>query len=91
MSLQPCKALEYLSEKNVVHRDISARNCLVGDKLKVKLADFGLSRGTAVDDGKNYYKKVMNFDFLGPERKHLQTFITKLSDSFLKIEYKLYF
>merc|ERR1712176_1065033 len=57
MSLQPCKALEYLSNKNVVHRDISARNCLVGDKLSVKLADFGLSRGTAVDDGKNYYKK----------------------------------
>ena len=59
MSLQPCQALEYLANKNVVHRDISARNCLVGDKLTVKLADFGLSRGTAVDDGKNYYKKVI--------------------------------
>ena len=63
MSLQPCKALEYLSDKNVVHRDISARNCLVGEKLSVKLADFGLSRGTAIDDGKNYYKKVFHSNF----------------------------
>ena len=61
MGIQPCKAIQYLSSKNIVHRDISARNCLVGANNIVKLADFGLSRGTARDDGKNYYKKVMCF------------------------------
>ena len=38
-------------------RDVSARNCLVGDNLVVKLSDFGMSRETA-GQGKNYYKKV---------------------------------
>ena len=54
---QPCSAVEYLADKNIVHRDISARNCLVGKNLTVKLADFGLSRGTGDAAGKNYYKK----------------------------------
>ncbi|KAL5265444.1 hypothetical protein ACHWQZ_G006227 [Mnemiopsis leidyi] len=79
MSLQPCKALEYLSNKNVVHRDISARNCLVGDKLSVKLADFGLSRGTAVDDGKNYYKKdggMVPVKWMAPEALNFGKYTT---------------
>ena len=42
---------------NYSTRDVSARNCLVGDKLVVKLSDFGMSRETA-GQGKNYYKKV---------------------------------
>ena len=29
---QPCSALEYLASKNMLHRDVSARNCLVGTK-----------------------------------------------------------
>ena len=62
MGIQPCKAIQYLTSKNIVHRDISARNCLVGSENIVKLADFGLSRGTARDDGKNYYKKVNLLD-----------------------------
>ena len=56
MCQQPCDALEYLSSKHLVHRDVSARNCLVGENLLVKLADFGLSRDTS-DNAKNYYKK----------------------------------
>ncbi|VDO27673.1 unnamed protein product [Heligmosomoides polygyrus] len=35
--------LEYLHGKNVLHRDIAARNCLYGDN-KVKISDFGLTR-----------------------------------------------
>ena len=58
MSVQPCTAIEYLASKNIVHRDISARNCLVGEDLVVKLADFGLSRGTKAGAGKDYYRKV---------------------------------
>ncbi|CAD6199157.1 unnamed protein product [Caenorhabditis auriculariae] len=43
MILQAAWGLEYLHMKNVLHRDIAARNCLYGDG-KVKIADFGLSR-----------------------------------------------
>ncbi|XP_013384387.1 vascular endothelial growth factor receptor 1 isoform X4 [Lingula anatina] len=37
-------AMEYLSSKGIVHRDIAARNVLVGKDKLVKLCDFGLSR-----------------------------------------------
>jgi serine/threonine protein kinase len=49
--------MQYLVQKNIVHRDLSLRNLLVGrgnelDKYIVKISDFGLSRIM----GKNYYK-----------------------------------
>ena len=50
---QIANALEYLSAKQVVHRDIAARNCLVFGFHLVKLADFGLSR---LLQDHNYYK-----------------------------------
>ena len=44
---QIANAMVYLSDCGFVHRDIAARNCLVGDKnasqLEVKLSDFGLA------------------------------------------------
>ena len=39
-------ALVYLAEHCYVHRDIAARNCLVGGGLKCKLSDFGLTLKT---------------------------------------------
>ena len=47
--------LEYMTSQSIVHRDIAARNCLVGPNLSVKVADFGLSRSLAMS---NYYSKV---------------------------------
>ena len=47
--------LEHMVSQSIVHRDIAARNCLVGPNLVVKVADFGLSRSLAMS---NYYKKV---------------------------------
>jgi len=44
---QIASAMVYVSDCGFVHRDIAARNCLVGDKnasqLEVKLSDFGLA------------------------------------------------
>ncbi|GJP55930.1 hypothetical protein CLOM_g14944 [Closterium sp. NIES-68] len=45
------RGLEYLHEFGVVHRDIKPANVLLDDKMKAKLADFGLVRhgeGTSV-------------------------------------------
>ena len=45
--------MEYLAEMKFVHRDMAARNCLVGDDLVVKIADFGMSRDIYASE---YYK-----------------------------------
>uniref|UniRef100_A0AAV2J5D6 Protein kinase domain-containing protein n=1 Tax=Knipowitschia caucasica TaxID=637954 RepID=A0AAV2J5D6_KNICA len=41
---QTARALDFLSQRNVVHRDVAARNVLVSEQKILKLGDFGLSR-----------------------------------------------
>ena len=44
MSTQIANGMKYLSSENFIHRDLATRNCLVGENLQVKIADFGMSR-----------------------------------------------
>nr|CDJ93716.1 SH2 motif and Tyrosine protein kinase domain containing protein [Haemonchus contortus] len=37
------RGMAYLQSKEIIHRDIAARNCLLGEKDEVKISDFGLS------------------------------------------------
>lgn len=50
---QVSAGMEYLASQHFVHRDLATRNCLVGDKLKVKIGDFGMSRDVYSTD---YYR-----------------------------------
>ncbi|XP_022124039.2 uncharacterized protein LOC110999334 [Pieris rapae] len=43
-------ALEYLTERRLVHRDIRAANCLIDKKRSLKLADFGMARELDEED-----------------------------------------
>ena len=56
---QIASAMAYLESMRIVHRDIAARNVLVGTAglATVKLNDFGLSRTLSTSD---YYRKVSN-------------------------------
>ncbi|XP_050362014.1 uncharacterized protein LOC126781200 [Nymphalis io] len=41
---EAARALEYLTSKRLVHRDVRAANCLVDKNRLLKLADFGMAR-----------------------------------------------
>jgi serine/threonine protein kinase len=41
---QICNAMIYLTEQNIIHRDISARNVVLKSDLTAKLCDFGRAR-----------------------------------------------
>lgn len=57
VSQQVAAGMAYLSERKFVHRDLATRNCLVGEEMVVKIADFGLSRNIYSAD---YYKANEN-------------------------------
>ncbi|XP_053908929.1 tyrosine-protein kinase receptor UFO [Cuculus canorus] len=42
--------MSYLSQRNFVHRDLAARNCVLDDRLRVLVADFGLAKRVGGDD-----------------------------------------
>ncbi|CAG5122081.1 unnamed protein product, partial [Candidula unifasciata] len=44
LSLDTARGLQHLADKQIIHRDVAARNVLLGDKLVAKIADFGLSK-----------------------------------------------
>ncbi len=52
----------YLHRKDIVHRDLACRNCLLFRDGIVKIGDFGLAR--SVQGSRSYYK-VINKGIIG--------------------------
>ncbi|XP_075212410.1 tyrosine-protein kinase transmembrane receptor Ror-like [Lycorma delicatula] len=67
-ALQIAAGMCYLASQRFVHRDLACRNCLVGENLSVKIADFGMSRDIYTCD---YYKvgesKLLPVRWMSPE------------------------
>eukprot|EP00051_Salpingoeca_urceolata_P013407 m.168364 g.168364 ORF g.168364 m.168364 type:complete len:2368 (-) comp17788_c1_seq1:158-7261(-) len=62
------QALEHVASQNVVHRDIAARNVLVGSTIEdVKLADFGMSRTLTGDTYQKLSQDKVPVKWLAPE------------------------
>ncbi|XP_063830579.1 tyrosine-protein kinase hopscotch [Ostrinia nubilalis] len=61
--------MEYVSRKNIVHRDLATRNILVVDKYHVKISDFGLARAIPKDDDKYKLKteRLLPINWYAPE------------------------
>ena len=51
MCIDACSGMVYLDSNNCIHRNLAARNCLVGEEDIVKISGFGMSQ---VEDGGIY-------------------------------------
>uniref|UniRef100_A0A914C5E6 receptor protein-tyrosine kinase n=2 Tax=Acrobeloides nanus TaxID=290746 RepID=A0A914C5E6_9BILA len=76
-SHQLASALSYLHERQFIHRDIAARNCLVATPQCVKLSDFGLSR--QLEDEPIYTSSYgkLPIKWMAPESLNFRKFTTK--------------
>uniref|UniRef100_A0A3Q3W5X5 receptor protein-tyrosine kinase n=1 Tax=Mola mola TaxID=94237 RepID=A0A3Q3W5X5_MOLML len=54
-SFQVAQGLDFLADKNCIHRDVAARNVLLTDRREAKICDFGLARDIMNDS--NYVVK----------------------------------
>lgn len=66
---QVSKAMEFLAEKRIIHRDVAARNVLVFSQSLVKLCDFGLSKKCDSDLNYEYVtdgQKALPYKWMAP-------------------------
>ncbi|EDV23928.1 uncharacterized protein TRIADDRAFT_15161, partial [Trichoplax adhaerens] len=78
--VQAASALNYLSNLRVIHRDIAARNCLLGENKHLKISDFGLCKDIYADQ---HYKmqKMKNVPLRwSPPEVLLRSLYTEESD-----------
>ncbi|TGZ59143.1 hypothetical protein CRM22_009240 [Opisthorchis felineus] len=60
MSIDIAQGVQYLHSKNLIHRDIACRNCLVASDHVVKIGDFGLTRERTTNRPDGYYRFTRN-------------------------------
>lgn len=76
---QILKGLKHIHENDIIHGDLNPMNIFFGDKMEVKIGDFGLSKKT--DDKDNFIDSDSygNVLYMSPETE-LKYLINKKSD-----------
>lgn len=78
LATQVAAGMEYLTGHSVVHKDLAARNVLVGEQLHVKISDLGLSQEIYTSD---YYrvnpKTLLPIRWMAPESIAFGKFTTE--------------
>jgi serine/threonine protein kinase len=77
MSLQVASGMIYLEEQGVIHRNVSAKNILVGENLVYKIANFRLAKGDGNDPYESLDKNKLSIKWTAPEAAIYNRFTTK--------------
>ncbi|KAK8815785.1 hypothetical protein WA538_004909 [Blastocystis sp. DL] len=77
---QLLKALAYLHENMIMHRDLKTSNVLVSNTHIIKLTDFGLARKLKYGDSVRYTNNVMTLWYRPPELLLGETHYTTSAD-----------
>ncbi|XP_031267723.1 probable LRR receptor-like serine/threonine-protein kinase At1g07560 [Pistacia vera] len=80
IAIDAAKGLEYLhnvSKPPIVHRDLKTSNILIDEKMRAKLADFGLSR-VVTESGPNSTNPAGTFGYIDPTIRLSKTLTRKV-------------
>jgi len=66
LAFQLCRGIEFCHANRILHRDIKPQNLLIDNRLRLKIADFGLARAYSVPVPK-YTHEVVTVWYRAPE------------------------